>query len=257
MADQSSQIAPSRPARASSKMSEDIRSRILSGELRAGHRLPSERELGDQYGLGRTSVREALRSLATQGLIETTQGRTGGSTVKVPPPDSIDQSIELFMHGQQINVETVIETREFVEPIVATLAARHRTDQDLVDLGAAQARLESSFDDPDAFLLANVEWHLAVCRASHNPLLIAFMNAISRAIHKGTTPSEFNSDEIRQLTVHAHDRICKAIVARDEEAAGRRMRRHVVAYAREAVDAVSANRTPKLKRAQVAQRRRA
>lgn len=225
-------------------MSEDIRSKIIDGDLVAGQRLPSERELGEQYGLGRTSVREALRTLAAQGLIETTQGRSGGSTVRIPAADSIDQSIELFIHGQQLNVETVIETREYLEPIVAGLAARHRNDQDLVDLGAAQARLISSFNDPAAFLLANVDWHLAVARASHNPLLIAFMTAISRAIHKGTTPSGFNSDPIRQLTIEAHDRICKAIVARDHEAAERRMRRHVFAYARKAEDVTPRSAQP-------------
>ncbi|GLV24694.1 FadR/GntR family transcriptional regulator [Sphingobium sp. TomTYG45] len=212
-------------------MSEDIRSRIIAGEFPTGHRLPSERELGEQYGLGRASVREALRALEAQGLVHTIQGRGGGSVVKVPAADSIEQSIELFMHGQQINFDTVIETREFIEPIVARLAARRREDSDLYELGRTHALLQANEDRPENFLEANVAWHLAVAHASHNPLLIAFMSAISRAVHRGTTAEGFNSLETRRATIRAHEKIVEAIVKRDEDAACRRMERHVFAYA--------------------------
>lgn len=212
-------------------MTEDIRARIISGEFPTGHRLPSERELGEQYSLGRASVREALRALEAQGLVHTIQGRGGGSVVKVPAADSIEQSIELYMHGQQVSFDTIIETREFIEPIVAKLAARSRTDADLFELGRTHAMLQANADKPENFLEANVAWHLAVARASHNQLLVAFMSAISRAVHRGTTNEAFNSDATRQATIRAHEKIVEAIVSRDEDAAKRRMERHVYAYA--------------------------
>ena len=235
-------------------MSEDIRSRIIAGEFPTGHRLPSERELGEQFGLGRASVREALRALEAQGLVQTVQGRGGGSVIKVPAADSIEQSIELFMHGQQVNFETLVETREFIEPIVARLAARRRNDVDLVELGRTHAMLQANESKAENFLEANVAWHLAVARASHNPLMIAFMSAISRAVHRGTTAEGFDSDETRQLTIRAHEKILDAIVRRDEDAAGRRMERHVFAYAETAEKiAKVAKKTPSSRRRNTSQ----
>ena len=226
----SAKDGPSTP-KASVVLSEKLRAQILAGAYSTGERLPSERELCEQYELGRTSVREALRTLETQGLIATRKGRNGGSTVQLPSSDTIDQSIEMFIHGNQVNLNSVIETRELIEPFVAGLAALRRSDQDLVDLGRAHAVLEASISDPRAFLLANVDWHLTVARASHNDLITTFMAAISRAVHKATTPEEFNTDAVRKATIGAHARIIQAIVAKDVDAARRRMSRHVVAYA--------------------------
>src|SRR5262249_44880671 len=79
-------------------------------------------------------------------------------------------------------------------------------------------------------LAANVEWHLAVALASHNEPLIGFMTAISDVIQSATALEPFDTDEVRGLTIAAHERIYAAIAAQDGDAAERRMGRHVGAY---------------------------
>jgi GntR family transcriptional repressor for pyruvate dehydrogenase complex len=216
--------------KASDVLAEHLRESILRGELPEGSPLPSERELGERSGLSRASVREALRILESEGLIQTRPGRNGGASVKQPTAESIARSVELFVRGHRVRLESLLETREAIEPAIARLAAVNRNDYDLARLSAAQARLTSSTHDRAAYLAANVDWHMAVALASHNEPLIGFMSAISGVIRTATELDPFDTDEVRGLTIAAHERIHAAIAAGDPAAAERRMARHVHAY---------------------------
>jgi DNA-binding FadR family transcriptional regulator len=90
--------------------------------------------------------------------------------------------------------------------------------------------MEASLSQPEAFLQANLNWHLAIARATGNDLLAAFLSALSQPIYEGTDATFLNSDEVRMQTFRAHEAIMHAVIARDVEAAERRMRRHVSAY---------------------------
>jgi DNA-binding FadR family transcriptional regulator len=216
--------------KAADVLAEHLRERILTGALAEGSPLPSERELGERSGLSRASVREALRILESEGLIQTRPGRNGGASVRQPTADSIARSVGLFVRGRRIRLKSLLETREAVEPAVARLAALNRTAEDIAALKAAQARLMSSQADRAAYLEANVDWHLAVANASHNEPLIGFMTAISTVIQSATENPQLDSDEVRSQTIAAHARIQAAIEAGDSAAAERRMTRHVRAY---------------------------
>jgi GntR family transcriptional repressor for pyruvate dehydrogenase complex len=233
------------PLKASAALAEQLKQSILSRELPEGHRLPSERELCEQFKLSRTAVREALRSLELQGLITTKAGRGGGSVVRWRSADFVRQSIEMFIRGEQITLGAVIEVRELLEPIAARLAAERRTDDDLVQLGRFHAMMETSLSNSAAFLRANVDWHLAIARAGGNQLLAAFLTAISQPIHDGTDNTVFDTDEVRTMTIRAHEAIMNAVVLRDGDAAARRMMRHVSAYGSTVTDvALSSKRAP-------------
>ncbi len=216
--------------KAADVLAERLREQILSGRLPEGAQLPAERELVEQTGLGRSSVREALRVLENQGLISKRLGRNGGSLIRRPDRSAIESSIDLFIRGQKLRFRSLLETREAIEPASARLAALHRTEEDLLALGEAHRQLEAAYADIPSFLVANVRWHLAVVAASHNELLIAFMTAISQAMHAGTDLQDFNSEDVRTITTKAHRRIFEAIRDRDPDAARRRMERHVGAY---------------------------
>jgi DNA-binding FadR family transcriptional regulator len=211
-------------------LAERLREHILSGQFAEGDQLPAERELAEQSGLGRSSVREALRILENQGLITKRAGRKGGSVIQRPGRDSIETSIDLFIRGQRLRFRSLLEAREAIEPQSARLAALHRTDEDLRELARAHDALVAAYASIPDFLRANVRWHLAVVAASHNELLIAFMNAISQALHAATDLEDFNSDEVRSVVMRAHQRVMEAIRDRDPDAARRRMERHVGAY---------------------------
>jgi DNA-binding FadR family transcriptional regulator len=238
--------------KAADVLAEHLRERILGGDFQEGFQLPTERQLAESSGLSRTSVREALRILEIEGLIVTRPGRGGGSAVRRPSPDSIQRSVELFIRGHRILFRSLLETREAIEPVVAQLAARNHTAEDLANMREKQNVLEASFGDRNAYLAANVQWHLAVAQASHNELLTAFMTAISQAIRAGTDIETFNSDAVRTATIRAHARIMQAIANRDSEAAARRMARHVGAYS-EQVEAAASDKV-ELEVARVPQR---
>lgn len=226
-------IAPVRVPKASDVLAHELRERMLSGAIPEGAALPSERELVEQTQLSRTTVREALRILEVQGLLHIKVGRSGGAFVRRPDGQSVADSIELLVRGRRIRLSALHETRTAVEPSCAVLAARNRTDTDLAAIEDANAAMAAAGDDLAAFLDANVQWHISVARASGNELLSSFMLAISKAIYHATEYEDFINAEVRRQTLQVHGRITDAIREQDVEAAERRMRRHVHAFATE------------------------
>ena len=192
--------------------------------------LPAERDLVSQSGLGRATVRESLRILEIEGLVKTRRGRHGGTQVQQPNSALVARSLEIFILGSRLRLNSLLEVRETIEPASAALAASRRTDAELAELERLTAGLEEAFDYVETFLVANVNWHVAIARMSHNPLLEGFMEALASAILAGTDIADFNSDEIRRDALGAHRRIQKAIRDQDSEAARRRMARHIQAY---------------------------
>ena len=209
-----------------------LREKILRGELPEGADLPTERDLGEQTGVSRATVREALRILDIEGLIDTRVGRNGGSFVARPTSATIERSVGIFIRGQRIRFEAVLETRSAIEPSSARFAALHRTDDDLAELEGCHRTLEqaASAGNIAAYVHANLDWHVQVVRASHNELLIAFISAVAQPVYEASDVEGFNSPEVRQAVIRAHRSVMDAIRKRDGDAAERRMARHVGAY---------------------------
>jgi len=217
--------------KASDVLAAKLRELILSRGLVEGTPLPTERELVAQSGLSRTSVREALRVLETEGLVVTRAGRNGGSQVRRPGRESISRSFELFVRSHGVRFEALLEAREAIEPAAARLAAVHRLDADLAEMTRIHAALEQVSDDVAEHVRLNLLWHRAIMHASRNELLIAFFDAIADSVQAATESQSLNSIEVRREVVRAHGRVLAAIAARDGDAAFRRMQRHVGAYA--------------------------
>src|SRR5262249_21033801 len=213
--------------KASDILAHDLRTRIRSGEWPEGLALPAERELSVQAGLSRTTVRQALRMLEIDGLIEIRPGRGGGARVRRPAGDELARQLELFIWGRKIGVEHLHDVREVLEALAAHGAALRRTAMDLADLEAKTAAVEAAVDHVDRYLDANLAWHMAVVRASHNELLISFVEGLSNAVHRATESEAAASPEVRAATLRIHRSILSAIAAGDAEAARRRMMRHV------------------------------
>jgi DNA-binding FadR family transcriptional regulator len=207
-----------------------IREQILSGKLRSGDMLPNERELVDQSGLSRGSVREAMRILETQGLISTSVGRNQGRRAISPSKNVVRNSMDLFIRGGRVPFASLMETFETLAPSICALAAVNRNDADIAALRECQENLKITLG-AKRFVQTNFEWHAAVGRASHNPLL--------SAIYEGLGPNlmdphvaGFTSKDVRVAARGAVDRIQAAILSGDAEAAHRKMLSHVQAYRR-------------------------
>ncbi len=225
------QLQPMQVPKASDVLANDLRERILRGDFPAGTALPPERELVNQTRMSRTTVREALRILEVQGLVVIKTGRSGGAFVQQPGGEAVATSVSLLIRGQKLRLTDLLETREAIEPACASLAAKYHTDQDLAALDAANAAMGDPDSSLEAFLQANVDWHLAVAEASHNELLTGFMSALSNAIYSSTENTAFVDDEVRKTTYLAHKSITAAIRSGDSAAAMRRMTKHVHGYA--------------------------
>ena len=139
-------------------------------------------------------------------------------------------SVDLLIRARRIRIPALLETREAIEPFCAQLAAKHRTDEDLGRLEAANEAMADAGTLAE-FLQANVDWHVAVAVAGRNELLTGFMRALSRGLYASTDNQGFVDDEVRRTALRAHRAVTKAIRAKDPDAAGRRMSRHVHSYA--------------------------
>ena len=222
-------------------LAERLQQQIVAGTYPPGAPLPTERELVATTGLSRGSVREALRILEAQGLVRTRPGRHGGTVVAQPSDESLGTHITRFAKVRGVPLHALVEARQALEPMVAYLAARNRTAEDLQELVAISARLDDAADhDVPRFLEENANWHTALAKASHNDLLRAFTASISGLMLDASRIENFASDEVRKLVTIAHRRILQAIEAQDADAARRRAERDVAAYAKHLEAAVKA-----------------
>ena len=209
-------------------LADRLRDAILD-DMEEGSRLPTERELVDQTGLSRGSVREALRKLEVEGLIKPRPGRFGGNIVSRPGNEAMAHFIAQFVRGRRLSLRVLQETRETIEPALARLAAFHRTDDDLQRLREINEQLASPDIDRARFAELNIDWHNAVGAASGNDLLEAFLFSISYGVVTATQNEKYDTEQTRADAVRAHSRVIEAIAKRDGDAAFRRMERHVKA----------------------------
>jgi GntR family transcriptional regulator, transcriptional repressor for pyruvate dehydrogenase complex len=153
-------------------LADDLRAQITSGRLRQGDRLPTEPELCARSGVSRSTVREALRLLASQHLIITTRGVTGGSFVSHPSPDQLADTfstgVRLLLTTDRVPAPELMEVREIFEVPGAELAALRRTDEDLAALDGTM--FDPVSDSLDAMLTAQWSFHTTLAVATHNSL---------------------------------------------------------------------------------------
>ncbi len=204
-----------------------LRESILGGDLVEGALLPTEREMVTQTGLSRGSVREALRMLEVEGLVESRRGRQGGNVVTLPGNDSMASAVDRFVRGRKLSMTTLNQTREAIEPTLARLAAEHRSEQDLLILAALHQELIAAAGNMERFSLVNVKWHNAVAIASRNELLAGFLYSISYGVAMSTMTEEYDTPENHQDVIRIHSMINAAIASGQADLAEKRMRQHI------------------------------
>jgi DNA-binding FadR family transcriptional regulator len=232
-----------RVSTAAETMADALRSGILSGEIARGSMLPTERELAGESGISRGSVREALKTLAIEGLVSSKVGRHGGYLVQEPPREAVINSLDVFIRGRGIEQNSLLEVRAVIEPECAALAAKRRNAGTLESLRDLTSRMAGFTEDIPAFLDHNIGWHVAIAEASGNLVLSSVMTAISTNIRTATSITDYASAEMMRAAQHLHEGVLAAIVEGDAEAAHRRMRRHIHATT-EVVAPSTAEETP-------------
>ena len=202
-----------------------IQEMIVSGELRPGDRLPAERQLAEQFGVSRTAVREAIKSLAEKGLVDIMVGR--GTFVTSPSHEHLVESMTLLLSVEDTPIEDLQEARALVEVPIAGLAAEHRAEAHLDTLRARLAEMEGSLGDVERFVTADTGFHVELARATGNPTLVLLTQALTALIQKERTfMLHFHEEELR-AAVESHRRLLTAVEARDAEATRRAMQDHL------------------------------
>lgn len=141
---------------------------ILSGEMEPGTRMPSERQLAEAFGVGRSAIREALKSLSLIGLIDVRQG--DGTYLRSADSALLPEVIEWGLLLGEKRTMDLVEARQELEVVIAGLAAQRRTDEDLTELRAIMARMADA-PTPAAFVDADVAFHLRLAEAAGNSVL--------------------------------------------------------------------------------------
>ncbi len=156
---------------------EQIQGRIVRGDLRAGDRLPPERELAIAFSASRTAVREALKTLAQMGLVEMAPGR--GTLVTDNTSRAMRSSISLMMRvGRLESPDYLVELREIVEPEIAALAAERADEACIMALREAIERMDAALRQSETYIAADNDFHRTLALATRNPLILSLVDSI-------------------------------------------------------------------------------
>ena len=204
---------------------QQVEESILKGQLKPGDQLPAERDLAQRFGVSRTAVREAVKALREKGLVEAYSGR--GTFVTNGTSQAIRQTLDLMLRiNQQDGSTHLAEMRYMLEPEIAALGAARIEEQLLGTMREAVAAMDRSLHDPDAYVEADLDFHLALAEAAGNPLILSLLDSIVGLLREQRARI-FNVDGGPERGQYHHKRILAAVEARNSTAARQAMREHL------------------------------
>ena len=216
-------------------LSDDIVEQIIDliarGILKPGDRLPSEKQLCGRFGVGRTTIREALRSLAVMGILD---GRVGeGTFVSNNNKKYLEKSLQWGLLMDRKDVRDLIETRLMLESQTAFFAARRATEEDLQEIARAIRGMEKSLEQPEEYLTFDLQFHLRIARATQNSILHNLLSMtrgyLQSWIHESLSKPSVRKMRIRaESSVREHHKILQALRKHKPEEARQAMTEHIL-----------------------------
>ena len=219
------------PQKASVAIYEQIRAKILSGELKPGDKLPAERDLIEMFQRSRPTVREALRMLENKNYVSISRGR--GTTVNKLSTDEIERTLSSLVRLNLVSEENILDIRTVCETLSISLAAENRTEQDIQVLkdilASGDQALETSFEQ---FMDSGILFNGAIAKASHNEMLYLIVRITSNFSHEKLAggASKMEQDEKNRLAKtisEQHHEMLDAIIAQDTQWAEKLNRQHL------------------------------
>lgn len=192
-----------------------LRAQIEQGVYAAGQKLPNENELSAKLGISRTTLREAIRILVSEGALSVQRG--SGTFVSGPLNQTTQTSID--MNDMKVTLRDLYEARLIFEPQAAALAARRASDEEIAEilrLGEKVQRLIKKDPAGEARIASETAFHAAIIRASHNEFLANFMPIINETLEK-TFALDYNLDVIAEDAYKDHILIMNFLEKRDAE----------------------------------------
>ena len=217
---------PARAHKASMVIAQKIVHAISLHNYRPGTKLPTEREMLEEYGVSRGTLRESLRLLEMNGVITMKPGPGGGPFTGYSDARDLAGTLALFLEMHRTSFRSIVEVRMHLEPIIARLAARNATAEFLHEILESVELMRSNLDNEALFLEANEGFHLAVAQASANPVFALLIGSL-HWITDGSPLGVDYSEERREAVLAAHERVYQAIAAGDADAAESAMSHHI------------------------------
>lgn len=217
-------IAISHRPPAAQQIAHQLLEYLVSGKVKPGDRLPSERQLAESLGVSRSIVREALKSLGMLSLIKVKPG--GGYYLQDVPSNLLPRSVEWGLLLGERHTEDLVEARGFIEIAVARLAAERRDEKTLTKLQELLAQMKSAHKNPKKFVEADIAFHITLSEASQNSALRDILSGMRSLLDVWIRRVVYAADD-RLVRYRRHLAIFEAIKKGDPEAAANAMAEHM------------------------------
>jgi DNA-binding FadR family transcriptional regulator len=224
-------VARSRSPKAAELVADELAGHILVTGMREGDVLPNEREMTERFGVGRGTLREALRLLESQGVITIRPGPGGGPVVRQPHPDDLAGNMTLLLQFMDVPFAHVVRAREVIEPLIARQAAQRVTKDHLAALQATVDLMKADLENHAGFVRENSIFHELLAETAGNGVLQVVAESL-RSITAGFGGAMNYRPETRAGVARAHQRIVDALAAGDADAAGREASAHMAEFRR-------------------------
>lgn len=191
-----------------------LQQQLSLGEYQPGEKLPSEPELMEQFGVGRSTIREAIRILANTGLLSVRQGSGTFVELQTGITEPLPQRL------RRANAEDLKEVRQLLEMKVAERAALHRTKKDIEKMQTLLKKRDemAKAGDLDEVIRVDILFHIALAEASENDILADLYKTIAEHMSKRFREVNHNTDEFLN-TQHLHESVLKSVINRDAKKA--------------------------------------
>jgi GntR family transcriptional regulator, transcriptional repressor for pyruvate dehydrogenase complex len=213
-----------RSSRLYEQIVQQVEESIHKGALKSGDQLPPERELAEQFGVSRTAVREAVKTLREKGLVEAYPGR--GTFITDGSSYTIRQSLDRLMRSGTEGFLSLAEVREILEPEIAALATTRADAEDLAAMREQVTVMDAARRDPDAYIEADLDFHLALAEAAGNAIILSLIDSIVGLLREQRM-GIFQVDGGPERGQYHHKRILEAIEHRDPVGARDAMKAHL------------------------------
>lgn len=219
-------FTPAKTNRISANIVDQIRKAILSGELKPGDRLPSEKDLAENFGVSKASLREAFRALEALGLLEVRQGMSGGAFVIEVDLETARNNLFNYIFFQNPAIHEFTELRSFIEPAAAEIAARKAEPEDIQALERNLEATRKKLDVGPFYFELDTQFHHHIAAVTGNRLVCFVIDSLKNAIVNIKLELELDRS-FSQRVYEAHERIVDALRNREPERSRYEMLRHI------------------------------
>ena len=220
---------PVRPRRAFEEICERIRDRLSAGVLKPGDKLPPERDLAQQLGVGRSALREALRSLEIAGIVELKKGVKGGAFIRQGDPSGLTQVLQDLLHLGSITLDELKEARLYIQDVVVRLACKRATNRDFRALRENLARTAEVARRGDYLERVDCsrEFYRLLGVATHNQVVSIIMDAMTEILMRFLRVRAAAGGKILSDLVDRRRQFLDLLEARDVARATKAMSAHL------------------------------